>query len=278
MTAPTKPTIDEQIARQLEVMANLTGTDVDIAILSTLRAHKAITEAERPEPVAYRRRSNWGDRWEYHEAHAGVDPKELPGFNPLYGPDLLDAYNRMRVERDAATGVEACCQEWHTCEKRCAPLAENWRTAAKTAERQLAELQQDAEIGRKWRENSSLEEWFPFTSAQLAELKAKHDALAARLRQWAGNRDMKRIFPVVSADLERIADALTATQQEPVAWMYVTRYGNKVLSFQRIPDAARHDYYSEYPLIFKDQSSYAKIFDTINGTPCEQIRFQQKKN
>lgn len=43
--------------------------------------------------------------------------------------------------------VEPCCQEWHTCMKRCVPLAENWRMDAKRLERQLAEAQRDAAVG-----------------------------------------------------------------------------------------------------------------------------------
>lgn len=31
---------------------------------------------------------------------------------------------------------------------------------------------QDAEIGKQWRENSSLEKWFPFTALELARLRA----------------------------------------------------------------------------------------------------------
>lgn len=35
----------------------------------------------------------------------------------------------------------------------------------------------DAEIGRQWRENSSLEKWFPITAERLAALEAENAAL-----------------------------------------------------------------------------------------------------
>lgn len=36
---------------------------------------------------------------------------------------------------------------------------------------------EDAEIGRQWRENSSLEKWFPITAERLAALEAENAAL-----------------------------------------------------------------------------------------------------
>lgn len=38
-------------------------------------------------------------------------------------------------------------------------------------------LERDAEIGRLWRENSSLEKWFPFTAETLARLTEEKEAL-----------------------------------------------------------------------------------------------------
>lgn len=35
----------------------------------------------------------------------------------------------------------------------------------------VAELEQDAEIGRKWRADSSLATWFPFTAEEIERLR-----------------------------------------------------------------------------------------------------------
>ena len=40
----------------------------------------------------------------------------------------------------------------------------------------------DAEIGRQWRENSSLEKWFPITAERLAALEAENAALKRDLQ------------------------------------------------------------------------------------------------
>jgi hypothetical protein len=39
------------------------------------------------------------------------------------------------------------------------------------AENRVAELEQDAEIGRKWRADSSLATWFPFTAEEIERLR-----------------------------------------------------------------------------------------------------------
>lgn len=41
----------------------------------------------------------------------------------------------------------------------------------------------DAEIGRQWRENSSLEKWFPLTAERLAALEAENEALKTAYRK-----------------------------------------------------------------------------------------------
>ena len=43
----------------------------------------------------------------------------------------------------------------------------------------------DAEIGRRWREDSSLEKWFPITAERLAALEAENATLAMMLRKCA---------------------------------------------------------------------------------------------
>lgn len=39
----------------------------------------------------------------------------------------------------------------------------------------------DASIGRSWRENSSLEKWFPFTAKEIKDLRTQAEALATAL-------------------------------------------------------------------------------------------------
>lgn len=41
----------------------------------------------------------------------------------------------------------------------------------------------DAEIGRRWRENSSLERWFPLTAEELQRLRADRARLSAETRE-----------------------------------------------------------------------------------------------
>ena len=42
----------------------------------------------------------------------------------------------------------------------------------------------DAEIGRQWREDSSLEKWFPITAKRLAALERENLHLAREARTW----------------------------------------------------------------------------------------------
>ena len=41
----------------------------------------------------------------------------------------------------AAMEPKPCCQEWHTCNRPCVPLAENWRMDAKRNEQRITELE-----------------------------------------------------------------------------------------------------------------------------------------
>ena len=43
----------------------------------------------------------------------------------------------------------------------------------------------DAEVGRQWRENSSLERWFPLTAERLASLEAENAALKREAYTWS---------------------------------------------------------------------------------------------
>lgn len=48
----------------------------------------------------------------------------------------------------------------------------------------VEELELDAETGKKWREDSSLETWFPFTAEELARLRARVEELTGAVREW----------------------------------------------------------------------------------------------
>jgi hypothetical protein len=43
----------------------------------------------------------------------------------------------------------------------------------------------DAEIGRQWREDSSLAKWFPLTAERLAALEAENAALKREAHTWS---------------------------------------------------------------------------------------------
>ena len=43
----------------------------------------------------------------------------------------------------------------------------------------------DAEVGRQWREDSSLEKWFPLTAERLAALEAENAALKREAHTWS---------------------------------------------------------------------------------------------
>lgn len=64
-------------------------------------------------------------------------------------------------------------------------LAAPTMQAALTAERERADrAEADAEMGRRWRADSSLETWFPYTAEELVRLRAERDALRAEVELW----------------------------------------------------------------------------------------------
>lgn len=77
----------------------------------------------------------------------------------------------------------------------------------------------DAEIGRRWRENSSLEKWFPLTAERLVALEAENAALKHDL-QYA--RDgLIRVRTRMREDNERLRAALAellACHTESAGW------------------------------------------------------------
>ena len=60
----------------------------------------------------------------------------------------------------------------------------------------------DAEIGRRWHEDSSLEKWFPLTAEWLAALEAENAALAREAHTWS------KAAEVYAKDAERLRQAL----------------------------------------------------------------------
>lgn len=48
--------------------------------------------------------------------------------------------------------------------------------------KEILELKELSEIGKRWRANSSLEEWFPFTAEELEKLKADRVNLISALK------------------------------------------------------------------------------------------------
>ena len=83
----------------------------------------------------------------------------------------------------------------------------------------------DAEIGRQWRENSSLEKWFPLTAERLVALEAENAALKREAHTWwAAARDAAK------AERARCALRVALHSQYPIT-----------TDFDRGYDKARQD-------------------------------------
>lgn len=93
--------------------------------------------------------------WLYTHCKAiGMDCKSDSGKMAediaLFTINLQSALQRAQDELDKV--ISPCCQEWHTCQRLCSPLAENWRMAAKRAEatnRRMVELMKEPSDGFK---------------------------------------------------------------------------------------------------------------------------------
>src|SRR5688572_5543852 len=79
---------------------------------------------------------------------------------------------------------------------------------------QLEDLRAEAEIGQKWRKDSSLETWFPFTAKELATLRAECERLRARTEQWASSSSSDAIIiDRLRKDLKTHRELVTAQNQ-----------------------------------------------------------------
>lgn len=77
----------------------------------------------------------------------------------------------------------------------------------------------DAEIGRRWREDSSFEKWFPITAERLAALEAENAALKREAHEWwTAARDATK------AETERCALVAALHSQYPVTTDYDRGY------------------------------------------------------
>ena len=59
-----------------------------------------------------------------------------------------------------------------------------WDDAMRAVLARAERAEVDAEIGRKWHADSSLETWFPYTAEELVRLRAERDALRAEVELW----------------------------------------------------------------------------------------------
>ena len=66
----------------------------------------------------------------------------------------------------------------------------------------------DAEIGRQWREDSSLEKWFPLSAERIAALEAENAALKREAHTWskAAEHYAKPRQPLDPLDVEELWD------------------------------------------------------------------------
>ena len=77
----------------------------------------------------------------------------------------------------------------------------------------------DAEIGRQWREDSSLEKWFPITAKRLAAMEAENAALKREAHAWwTAARD------ATVAERERCAQRVALHSQYPIQTDYDRGY------------------------------------------------------
>lgn len=81
-------------------------------------------------------------------------------------------------------------------------------------------LRELAEIGRKWKENSALEEWFPITAEELQNLRAENERLKAVERHMDYCRSLLNCptDDVLADRIKQIQEALKAAKEELISW------------------------------------------------------------
>lgn len=98
-----------------------------------------------------------------------------------FNHDWLDKpYNELTDEQLKA--VADWHQDWSNKDQHRACVHMMALRTQIAAERERADrAEADAEMGRRWRADSSLETWFPYTAEELARTKAERDALRERV-------------------------------------------------------------------------------------------------
>lgn len=105
----------------------------ELSILASLIELQRIRSAERPEPVAY----GW---FEDGRLVGSLDWESPPNYTTkLYTGELLDAYDRMAAERDAAQTTARVCRE----------DVEINASRAESAESKLARVEEGFRIARR---------------------------------------------------------------------------------------------------------------------------------
>lgn len=104
----------------------------------------------------------------------------------------------------------------------------------------------DAEIGRQWREDSSLEKWFPLTAERLAALEADTAALKREAHTWwTAARDALAAAPAPAPLTdEQMRDALRqcthdAMEALRVRWLYAKDFASAIERAHGIGTEAR---------------------------------------
>lgn len=203
MTA-AKPTIDECIARaerDVDLAAGWLAADKDdadaqqnyqhcVAVRDFLRAHKRLTESVS-EQILQNQLAEADRR--AAERDAAVNVLKAEGIRPKGKSCLPYIIRAITAERQLAREtaradawvkeVRDLARELGIADEDSNGSIHDWRHV-KYKLRQLAELQQDAEIGRRWRKNSSLTEWFPFTAEELARLRDRSNNLFGALLEF----------------------------------------------------------------------------------------------
>lgn len=118
----------------------------------------------------------------------------------------------------------------------------------------------DAEIGRRWREDSSLEKWFPLTAERLVALEAENAALKrdleyARGGLTKGRTRMREDVMRLQAEVEQLRAENAALKREAHAWWTAAR---DATAAERERCALRVALHSQYPITTDFDRGYDK--------------------